>query len=201
MHDFSRLLLSSGAFASLLGSFGLLLFFNLLDVGLDFIRVHHPHGLTTLHHRNFEVLSAKLDDLEQGFGGQLDGGVLGVESSLGGEIFLEEFTHGLGIAANGVRLPFGVNAGRVSLVKVRSAVVVESGDETRNAEWTPPSELCVPLFHASDMLGDVLEAGRVLYRETMRLTLLKIKTNGSHSQFLVFRLDGCVCLHLPLGLF
>ena len=61
---------------------------------------------------------------------------------------LENDTHGLGAPADGVGLPLGVGAGGVGLVEVGRAVVVEAGEQARDAKGTATRGLSVLLLHA-----------------------------------------------------
>lgn len=69
-------------------------------------------------------------------------------------------------------LPSGVNAGRFGLVQSRRAVVlVETNNQRTNAERADTTALCIPLLHASNILGDVFDGDGVLDSETVRLGL------------------------------
>lgn len=71
-----------------------------------------------------------------------------------------------------VHLPSGVNAGRLGLVQSRRAVVlVETNNQRTNAERADTTALCIPLLHASNILGDVFDGDGVLDSETVRLGL------------------------------
>ena len=68
-------------------------------------------------------------------------------------------------------LPLVVGAGRVRLVEVRRAVVVEAADQTRDAERPASVALRVALLQGGHVARDVLQGDRVLHGQTVRLAL------------------------------
>ena len=69
-------------------------------------------------------------------------------------------------------LPRRVNAGRLSHEQARLRVVgIEADDQGRDSEGADTTGLGVLLLHAGNVLGDVLDGGRVLDGETVRLAL------------------------------
>jgi hypothetical protein len=107
-----------------------------------------------------------LDDLEEGGDGELDRiGTLRLV------VLLEVLAHGLGVAADGARLPLDVRAGRVGLVETRLAIDFVADDERGDAKGTHAAALCVLLLHAGDVARDIVDRRRVFQRQAIRLAL------------------------------
>ena len=150
----------------------LLLALDLVDVAANLGRSKSHDAGVGAHDRDFDVLGAGLDHLEQGLDSELDAVLLGGGRGVLGVVLLEELAHGLGVAADGLRGPSGVDAAGLGLVEARTRVAgVEAGDERGHAERAHAAGLRVALLHAGDVARHVLDGDGVLERQAVRLRL------------------------------
>lgn len=69
-----------------------------------------------------------------------------------------------------VNVPSTVDATRLRLIKPRLLPLgIESHDQCRDAKWPRAARLRIPLLHAGNILGDVLDADRILDSESVAL--------------------------------
>lgn len=111
-------------------------------------------GLLFCDYHQLDVLISGFNHVQKSLDDQLDAILIG-DSVL--VMFLQILAHLLGVSATSLSLPFRKRPRRISVVKMRPTVVIQTSDQSANTERSYTAFLSILLLGLSDVLWNVFD--------------------------------------------